>query len=617
MAAGTGQQAAGTEAGSRQEAAVARQVRARALVAGTQPADIAAEIASQCGSSRIRAYRLAHGIALADVVAQVRARYEADGRPVPRFSETLLSAYEGGQKRPGSEYLHYLCAIYQADPADLGFNGKCLCGQSHQPPSPAVPGQRARAAGHRRSGPGAAPVGQGTAGGAGAPLPGVPLPGTAVAGTAVAATGGTAVPAAARTGTPRPGTVLPDPARPGTPAASRSRRWSAAPAQPGHDLAAALPPAADFATQPISPVPGTAPGPEALGHEDDELRTMLLRQMAEPATGVDSRFLGAVDRIRRRMDEALLGGTVSATMIDRWEQSTAGYGRQYMTLPPLRLLCDVLLDFADVRRTCEDRQPLEFSERLCRLASQLAGLAGITMLDLGDHRLARSFFRTARGAADETGDRRLRAWVSVRESVVPLYYGDPREAANLAGTAGDLACLHLCVAAAMAPVIEARALARLASAASIGRGGRRELLDRVRASLDRAQDMLGDLPEEQRSDTALGYTERQLYFHTGDTLVSLGDWQGASRAFAQAGQMYSGYEVLDCALIALGQARCLLESDEPGQALLAGQQTLARLPAEHRTDVVLQVARALGQQAAERDPKLPALAAYREALQAS
>ena len=118
--------------GTRQEAAVARQVRARELVAGRAQADIAAAIASECGSSRIRAYRLALGIALADVVAQVRARYEADGRRVPRFSETLLSAYESGQKRPGPEYLHYLCAIYQADPADLGLGGRCLCGRSHR-----------------------------------------------------------------------------------------------------------------------------------------------------------------------------------------------------------------------------------------------------------------------------------------------------------------------------------------------------------------------------------------------------------------------------------------------------------------------------------------------------
>ena len=116
----------------------------------------------------------------------------------------------------------------------------------------------------------------------------------------------------------------------------------------------------------------------------------------------------------------------AAAMIDTWEQAAAGYARQYMTVPALRLLCDVLLDLADVQRRCAERQPLECSERLCRLAAQLAGLAGITMLDLGDHRLARSFFRTARTAADETGDRRLRAWVAVREALVPLYYGDLR-----------------------------------------------------------------------------------------------------------------------------------------------------------------------------------------------
>jgi hypothetical protein len=37
-------------------------------------------------------------------------------------------------------------------------------------------------------------------------------------------------------------------------------------------------------------------------------------------------------------------------MLDEWEEATVGYGRQYMTVPTLRLLCDVLLDFGDVRR---------------------------------------------------------------------------------------------------------------------------------------------------------------------------------------------------------------------------------------------------------------------------
>ena len=356
------------------------------------------------------------------------------------------------------------------------------------------------------------------------------------------------------------------------------------------------------------------PPTSRLDSEDDDyaLRDVLIRRMAEPGARVDSRFLGAVDRIRRRMDDALKGGSVSATMIDRWEQGTAGYGRQYMTTPPLRLLCDVLLDFADVRRMCEERQSLEFAERLCRLAAQLAGLAGIAMLDLGDHRLARSFFHTARTAADETGDRQLRAWVAVREAMVPLYYGDPGEAASLAKAASDLAGRHLCVPGVMAPVIEARAQARMAS---LSRHGRRSTLGRAKASLDRAQDKLADLPAAERGDTALGYTERQLYFHMGDALVSLGDCQGALLAFGQAALLYPATEVLDCALIALGQARCLLESDEPEQALLLGRDTMLALPPEHRTEVVAQVARSVGQEAAARYPLLPALADYRDALQ--
>ena len=83
------------------------------------------------GTSRIRAYRLALGVSLADVVAQIRAWYASEGRAAPRFSETLLSAYESGQKRPGPEYLHYLCAVYRAEPPDLGYPGPCFCGRAH------------------------------------------------------------------------------------------------------------------------------------------------------------------------------------------------------------------------------------------------------------------------------------------------------------------------------------------------------------------------------------------------------------------------------------------------------------------------------------------------------
>src|SRR6516225_2982009 len=536
---------AGGEA--RQEFVVARETRAAGLVGGLNTAQIAAEIHDQCaplgGTSRIRAYRLALGVSLADVVAQIRAWYASEGRPAPRFSETLLSAYESGQKRPGPEYLHYLCAVYRAEPADLGYPGQCFCGRLHRAgprtrPAAAVPAQ----------------------------------PGTAFGDTPDRAAGGSAEASYLR-------------ARP-------SAGASPVPLQDeGFGFPADLREAED---------------------DDDVLRRAQLRMIADAAIGVDSQFLGAVERIRRRMDDALVGGTVSASMLDQWEETTADYGIQYLTLPPLRLLCDVLLDFGDVRRMCEHRQPLDFSERLCRLAAQLAGLAGMIMIDVGHQRLARSFFRTARTAGDETGDRQLRAWVAVREALVPLYYGDPAEAVALARTGAGLAGRNVCAAAAMAPVMEARALARVA--ARSGGTAKPQGLRRASALLDGAHEALARMPATDRGDTAFGYTERQLLFHEGDTLVTLADRHGAEWALTDALRLYAAEEVLDRSLAGLGLARCRLEADEPEEALRLSRETLFAVPREHRSEIMVRAARSLGESVAGRHGEVSAVREYREAL---
>ncbi|MEO5873840.1 MAG: XRE family transcriptional regulator, partial [Streptosporangiaceae bacterium] len=83
------------------------------------------------GTSRVKSHRLALGVALSDVVAQMRALFEMDGKPTPKIGETLLSAYESGYKRPGPEYLHYLCLVYRVEPGDLGYQGPCVCGRGH------------------------------------------------------------------------------------------------------------------------------------------------------------------------------------------------------------------------------------------------------------------------------------------------------------------------------------------------------------------------------------------------------------------------------------------------------------------------------------------------------
>jgi transcriptional regulator with XRE-family HTH domain len=549
-----------------QEIFLARQVRARGLVAGLRPGQIAEKIHDECGpaagTSWIRAYRLALGISLADVVAQVRAWYVSEGRTVPRFSETLLSAYEGGQKRPGPEYLHYLCTVYRADPPDLGYPDPCFCGRGHGEERPARSPAGPAAAGPR-------PVG----------TPSAP-PGRAAA-------------------------AAPDPGGPGPVAAVRL----APPLAGGHITGGRIAAGQLAGAGAAEAIVLADAGPE---DDDDVVRRMLLRLIADPTAAVDGQFFGAADRIRRRMDDALVGGTVSAIMLDEWEEATVGHGRQYMTVPPLRLLCDVLLDFGDVRRMSERRQSLEFSERLCRLAGRLAGLMGMIMINVGDQRLARSCFRTARTAADETGDRHLRAWVAVREALVPLYYGDPAEAGALARAGAGLAGRNPCVAGVMAPVLEARALAWTAARREDASTG--AALSRARTLLAPAHEALTRLPATELGDTAFGYTQRQLLFHEGDTLVMLGDHEGAENAFTCSLDLYAPDEILDRSLISLGLARCRLEADEPAEALRLGLDALLAVPREHRSEIMMRSARLLADTVAVRHGEQRAVREYREAL---
>ncbi|MGI8336336.1 XRE family transcriptional regulator [Actinomadura scrupuli] len=338
------------------------------------------------------------------------------------------------------------------------------------------------------------------------------------------------------------------------------------------------------------------------------LRRTLLQLLAGAGVAVDGQFLGAIDNLRRKMDDTLVSATVSPTMLDQWEETILGYGQQYQATPSLRLLCDVLLDFSEVRRMCDQRQPIELQERLCRLAAQLAGMSGLIMINLGDHRLARSFFRTARTAADETGDRALRAWVTVRESLVPMYYGDPREALHLARKAQDLAGRTPCAAAAMAPAVEARALGMLALR------GRSDAAPSARRALVRGRAVFDQLSRNQVGDLVFGFTDRQMTFYEGDTYTNLGDHQRGDEVLSHALTLYTVNDRLDRTLVRLDRAHCRLQAGEPEAALSAGREAILDLPAEHRSDILMHRARQLGAAAASTHGDMPALRDFREAL---
>src|SRR5690606_10732022 len=87
--------------------------------------------------------------------------------------------------------------------------------------------------------------------------------------------------------------------------------------------------------------PDRADGPLSIdvGEEDIVLRRTLLQLLAGAGVALDGQFLGAVDNLRRKMDDTLVGATVSPTMLHHRAETNYGYGQQQQPTPPRLLIC--------------------------------------------------------------------------------------------------------------------------------------------------------------------------------------------------------------------------------------------------------------------------------------
>lgn len=211
--------------------------------------------------------------------------------------------------------------------------------------------------------------------------------------------------------------------------------------------------------------------------EEDETSLRILRSSVltgEP--GISASLLEALRGVRRGADRLLETQSVSPATVDHWEMAADTYEHLRMTARPADLLTQMLLDFADLQQVLSGRQPLDFQRRLYYVMARFAGMIGLTLVDNTDNRPeTQAWFHTARLAADEAGDRVLRAWVTVCESASYLWYGRPAaRAIQLAQTAQALAGRPATGVRAWAYSLEARGQALL--------GCRREALIAVRTA---------------------------------------------------------------------------------------------------------------------------------------
>jgi hypothetical protein len=218
---------------------------------------------------------------------------------------------------------------------------------------------------------------------------------------------------------------------------------------------------------------------------------------------------------------------------------------------------------------------------LARAAAGITGLVAIIQHDRGDQRDSHGWFATAEKAARESGDRHMLAWVLARHAMVPLNYGAPSAAANLAISARRAAGQTPTAAAALAAAVTARALA----ATGDHQGALRAVTD--------ARKIAEHLDSAQAADTWFGYPLQKHHIHLSQAFTLLGRTREANAEQEQALALTHTPSIMARTLLALDAATCLsLDGDHISAADMAAE-VWEQLPAAHRAGLVRSRAEAL------------------------
>lgn len=341
-------------------------------------------------------------------------------------------------------------------------------------------------------------------------------------------------------------------------------------------------------TPPAPPRPPDVPVlvPSALHTPADEAdqplsrRAMFHNALAGPPGTPSGRLLAEVEELRRAMDRTLASGTVTEDQMDRLDEMVLQCRRDYLTTPPLPMLCQLMLEFSDVQNLTAQRQPGPIQCRLARVASALALLSADTLMKLGDIRQARAWYGTAKTAADETGDPQLRALVRAQEAMLPYYYGDLTETVHLAREAQALGRAIPSSPTALAAAAEARALARLGDQAG------------ATAALAQAQRLFAKIKTRNTGALAFDFTEQRLYLYMSGAYAHLPRLKHSENIHESALALCpANGPGIDPTLIRLDQATGLARGKREKEACELAAQTLLNLPAGQRTSIVFVRAR--------------------------
>lgn len=287
-----------------------------------------------------------------------------------------------------------------------------------------------------------------------------------------------------------------------------------------------------------------------------------------------------VDAARRSVDRTLAAGTVNATQLDLLEEQVLWAREEYLFTPPAPMLKVLLDHLTEVEHLAMHRQPASVQVRLSELTAMLATLVADALMKLGELTRSRSWFATARNAADDSGNVELRARVRAQAAMLPFYYGPLESAVSLSREARILSRGRPGATAAFASAAEARALAKLGDAA-----GAEAALRRAMAAFEQSGAGGGT------DNDAFAFPERRLLLYESGTLTALGRTSQARRVQEEALSLYPKRTGIDPALLHFEAALCLVQDRSLAEACQLAGATFLRIDPAHRTPIVEERAR--------------------------
>ena len=168
----------------------------------------------------------------------------------------------------------------------------------------------------------------------------------------------------------------------------------------------------DESSQPARSLGGGSPvGP---AEEDDVERRALLRVLA--ALGVGGTIpIDALERLRGGMETSIaLHGDLSAA---DWERIAWEYGHTVFIQSAEEVVADLAVDIHETHQLVKRTKAPLVRASLMRVSAQLCALMADELHSMGLFSPAWRWWRTARNAADQSGDRDLRVWVRAREAI--------------------------------------------------------------------------------------------------------------------------------------------------------------------------------------------------------